>query len=145
MASAHFDKGVTLRHGIIFCWFWTFARKNQATVETVAAVFSVFPPLTLGLCAIRIVVERTHFGVHRDIAALALPELFAGLPVFALHHAGQAPETVVPFTQNTKAPDGPGLLTVMRNLVSAGDGAARGAAQGHRPSAVPDPSLRPTH
>jgi hypothetical protein len=130
----------------MFCWFWTFARKNQATVETVAAVFSVFPPLTLGLRLIRIVVERTHFGVHRDIAALALPEPFAGLPVFALSRAlALAPETVVPFTQNTKAPDGPGLLIVVRNLVSAGDGAARGAAQGYRPSAVPDPSPRPTH
>jgi hypothetical protein len=36
-------------------------------------------------------------------------------------------------------------LIVMQNLVSAGDGAARGVARGHRPSAVPDPPLRPTH
>jgi len=99
LASAHFDKGVTLRHGIIFCWFWTFARKNQATVGTVAAEFSGFLPLTLGLCVTRIVVERAHFGVHRDIAALALPAPFVGLPVFALHRElGLAPETVVPFT-----------------------------------------------
>ena len=94
----------------------------------------------------RIVVEDAHFGVHRDIAALALPAPFASLPVSALHRElGLALEMVVPFAENTKAPDGPGLLIVMRNLVSADDGAARGAARGHRPSAVPDPSLRPTH
>ena len=109
-------------------------------------MFSGFLPLTLGLCVTRIVVERAHFGVHRNIAALALPAPFAGLPVFALHRElGLALRMVVPFAENTKAPDGPGLLIVMRNLISAGGGAARGAARVYRPSAVPDPSLRPTH
>jgi hypothetical protein len=88
LASAHFDKGVTLRHGTIFCWFWTFARKNQATVGVVAAEFSGLLPLTLGLCVTRIVVERAHFGVHRDIAALALPAIRRSASIRASPRAG---------------------------------------------------------
>jgi len=47
--------------------------------------------------------------------------------------------------KNAKAPDEPGPSIIVSNLISACDDAVRDAEREHRPTAVPDLSIRPTH